>query len=225
MKVKRPSPAMIVAVIALVMSMTGGAIAAVNFAKNAGSVDGYSAVKASKGGKAKAAGKLVSTYKSGDNRGKLPIRIIAGAASERSVESLAEQAADGRNGARLIAVADNQTTAAETMLSVGLGALQVSCADQNDNAGVENATTRITLTNSSGVPVNLSRSVGNGAPAITTIENGAIDAFSVPQQNTFSVQLQGTDDTTVLVEGTARQLGQGTNDSSCAVWATAIVVD
>jgi hypothetical protein len=207
------------------MSMTGGAIAAVNFAKNAGSVDGYSAVKASKGGKAKAAGKLVSTYKSGDNRGKLPIRIIAGAASERSVESLAEQAADGRNGARLIPVADNQTTAVETMISVGLGALQVSCADQNDNAGVENATTRITLTNSSGVPVNLSRAVGNGAPTITTIENGAVDQFSVPQENTFNVQLQGTDNTTVLVEGTARQLGQGTNDSSCAVFATAIVVD
>ena len=63
MKLKRPSPAMVVAVVALVMSMTGGAIAAVNFAQNAGSVDGYSAVKASKAGKAKAAGKLVATYK------------------------------------------------------------------------------------------------------------------------------------------------------------------
>ena len=82
MKLKRPSPAMMVAVIALVMSMTGGAIAAVNFAQNAGAVDGYSAVKASKAGKAKAAGKLVATYKSGDNRGKLPLRIVAGAASE-----------------------------------------------------------------------------------------------------------------------------------------------
>jgi hypothetical protein len=75
------------------------------------------------------------------------------------------------------------------------------------------------------VPVNLSRAVGNGEPTITTLENGAVDQFSVPQENTFNVQLQGTDDTTVLVEGTARQLGQGTNDSSCAVWATAIVVD
>src|SRR5215208_4627351 len=70
MKPKRPSPAMIVALVALVMSMTGGAIAAVNFAQNAGSVDGYSAVKAKKAGKAKAAGKLVATYKDGsDNRG------------------------------------------------------------------------------------------------------------------------------------------------------------
>ncbi len=225
MKLKRPSPAMTVAGVALVMSTTGGAIAAVNFAQNAGSVDGYSAVKASKGGKAKAAGKLVATYKRGDNRGRLPLRIIAGAASENSDENLSESVARGRNGARLIAVADNQTTAAETMIDLDLGSLQVSCDDQNNNAGTENATTRVTLTNGSGVPMNLSRSVGNGAPAIVTLENGTADTFSVPQENTFSIQLQGTGNRTVLVEGTARQVGQGTNDSSCAVWATAVLVD
>ena len=49
--------------------------------------------------------------------------------------------------------------------------------------------------------------------------------FTVAQENTFSVQLQGTDNKTVLVEGTARQIGQGTADSSCAVWATAFLVD
>jgi hypothetical protein len=225
MKLKRPSPAMVVAVFALVLSMTGGAIAAVNFAKNAGSVDGKSAVKASKAGKAKAAGKLVATYKSGDNRGRLPLRIIAGAASENSVDNLSDAVARGRNGARLIAVADNQTTAADTMIDLDLGSLQVACADQNNNAGTENATTRITVTNGSGAAMNLSRSVGNGAPAIVTLETGTADTFSVPQQNTFSIQLQGTDNTTVVVEGTARQLGQGTNDSSCAVFATAILVD
>jgi hypothetical protein len=224
MKLKRPSPAMVVAVSALVMSMTGGAIAAVNFAQNAGSVDGYSAVKAKKAGKAKAAGKLVATYKSGDNRGKLPLRAIAGAASENSVDNLSDAVARGRNGARLIAVADNQTTAADTMIDLDLGALQVSCADQNNSAGTENATTRVTVTNTSGAAMNLSRSVGNGAPEIVTLETGTASTFSVPQENTFSIQLQGTDKT-VLVEGTARQLGQGTNDSSCAVFATAILVD
>jgi len=225
MKLKRPSPAMIVAVLALVMSTTGGAIAAVNYAQNANHVDGYDAVKASKAGKAKAAGNLVATYKKGDNRGRLPLRIIAGAASENSVDNLSDAVARGRNGARLIAVADNQTTAADTMIDVDLGSLQVSCADQNNNAGIENATTRITVTNGSGGAMNLSRSVGNSAPAIVTLETGTADAFSVPQQNTFSIQLQGTDNKTVVVEGTARQLGQGTNDSSCAVFATALLVD
>ena len=225
MKLKRPSPAMIVAALALVMSMTGGAIAAVNFAQNAGSVDGYSAVKATKAGKAKAAGKLVATYGHGDNRGRLPLRIVAGAASENSLESLSDRVAVGRNGARLIPVTDNQTTAADTMIDLDLGVLQVSCTDQQGNAGTENASTRISVTNSSGAPMNLSRSVGNGAPTIATLENGVVETFGVPQENTFSIQLQGTGDKTVLVDGTARQIGQGTNDSSCAVFATAILVD
>ena len=225
MRLKRPSPAMAVAVLALVMSTTGGAIAAVNYAQNSNAVDGYSAVKAAKAGKQKAAGKLVATYRDGKKRGRLPLRIIAGAASENAVDNLSDAVARGRNGARLIAVADNQTTAAETMIDLDLGNLQVSCADQQANAGAENATTRIGVTNGSGAPVNLSRSVGNGAPTITTLESGIVDTFSIPQENTFSIQLQGTEDRTVLVEGTARQLGQGTADSSCAVFATAILVE
>jgi hypothetical protein len=226
MKLKRPSPAMTVAVIALVMSMTGGAIAAVNFAQNAGSVDGFSAVKASKAGKKKAAGKLVATYgKGSDNRGHLPLRIVAGAASENDLQDLADETTVGRNAARTIAVADNQTTAATTMIDLGLGDLQVSCADTQANAGTENASTRIGITNSSGLPVNLSRTLGNGAPTITTIENGIVHTFAVGQRNTFMVQLQGTENRTVLVEGTAQQVGQGTPDSSCVVWATAFLVD
>jgi hypothetical protein len=225
MKPRRPSPAMVVAVAALVMSMTGGAIAAVNFAQNAGHVDGYDAVKASKGGKGKAAGKLVATYKDGDNRGKLPLRIIAGAASKKDLDNVSNAGAAGRNGARLIPVTDNQTTAADTMIDLDLGALQVSCTDQQANAGVENASTEVSITNGSGSPMNLSRSVGNGAPTIATIDNGIVHSFNVPQENTFSIQLQGSNNKTVLVEGTARQIGQGTNDSSCAVFATAVLVD
>jgi hypothetical protein len=225
MKVKRPSPAMIVAVVALVMSTTGGAIAAVNYAKNSNAVDGYSAVKAAKAGSGKAAGKLVATYGDGDNRGKLPLRIIAGAASEDSVENLAEAAALGANGARLMSVTDNQTTVAQTIIDLGLGTLQVSCTDQNDQGGIENAATRVSIANDSGAAFNIARELGNGAPTFATLENGAVDTFSVAQQNTFRIQLQGTDNTTVLVDGSAQQTGQGTNDSACAVWATAIVVN
>jgi hypothetical protein len=226
MKLKRPSPAMTVAVVALVMSMTGGAIAAIDFAKNAGSVDGFSAVKASKAGKKKAAGKLVATYgKGSDNRGQLPLRIVAGAASENSVEDLADAAAEGRNGVRAIPVVDNQTTAAEAMIDLGLGSLLVSCTDQQDNAGTENAATRVSITNGSGSTMNLSRQLGNGAPTITTLENGIVDTFTVGQQNTFTAQLQGTDNRTVLVDGTALNIGEGTADSSCVVWATAVLVD
>jgi hypothetical protein len=226
MKLKRPSPAMTVAVIALVMSMTGGAIAAVNFAKNSGSVDGFSAVKASKAGKKKAAGKLVATYgKGSDNRGHLPLRIVAGAASENDLEDVADAAAEGRNGVRTVAVADNQTTASDPMIDLGLGDLQVSCADTQASAGTENASTRIGVTNRSGSLMNLSRTLGSGDPTITTLENGIVHTFTVGQRNTFMVQLQGSENRTVLVEGTAQQVGQGTADSSCVVWATAFLVD
>ena len=225
MRLKRPSPAMAVAIVALVMSMTGGAIAAVNFAQNAGAVDGFSAVKASKAGKQKAAGKLVATMRSGDNRGRVPLKLVAGAASKDSVDNLADAVARGKNGARQIPVADNATTAAETMIDLELGDLQVSCIDQNNQAGTENASTRISVTNKSGGPVNLARHVGNGAATITTLENGIVNTFSVGQQNTFTVQLQGGDNRTVVVNGAAVQTGQGTADSSCVVWATAFLVE
>lgn len=224
MKVKRPSPAMAVALVALVMSMTGGAIAAVNYAQNAGKVDGYDAVKA-KSGNSKAAGNLVATYPGGALKGKLPFRFLSGAASQADLDRLSGLVARGRNGARLIPVPDNSATTADTMIDLELGNLQVTCFDQAEQPTTENAATRITITNHSGFPVNLSRRVGVADAAIQTLENGTTDVFAVGQQNTFEVQLQGTGNKTVLVEGTARQIGQGTADSSCAVWATAIFVE
>jgi hypothetical protein len=224
MQVKRPSPAMAVALVALVLSMTGGAIAAVNYAQNAGKVDGYDAVKA-KSSNGKAAGNLVATYPGGELKGKLPFRFLSGAASQGDVERLADLVARGRNAARLIPVPDNSATTAETVINLELGNLQVSCFDQSDQATRENAATRITVTNHSGLPMNVSRRVGVADASIQTLENNTTDTFDVGQQNTFEVQLQGTGDKTILVEGTARQIGQGTADSACAVWATAIFVE
>ena len=224
MRIKRPSPAMVVALIALVMSMTGGAIAAVNFAKNSGKVDGYDAVRA-KSSNSKAAGNLVATYASGKLKGKLPFRFLSGAASTGSVSAVADAMARGKNAARLIAVVDNSTTTPETVIDLELGAFQVSCFDQANQVGEEDAGTRLTLTNASGAAMNLSRRVGTTAPTIVTLENGTSDTFDVGGQNTFAVQLQGTGNKTVLVEGTARQINPDTADSACAVWATALIVD
>jgi hypothetical protein len=215
---------MVVALIALVMSMTGGAIAAVNYAQNSGKVDGYDAV-AAKSSNSKAAGNLVATYPGGAQKGKLPFRFLSGAASQGDLTRLSGIVARGRNGARLIPVSDNGATTAETAIDLELGNFQVSCFDQADQALRENAATRITITNHSGVGMNISRRVGVGEAVITTLENGTADTFDVGQQNTFDVQIQGTGNKTVLLEGTARQIGQGTADSSCAVWATAIFVE
>ena len=67
MKLRLPSPAMVVAVIALIVALSGTAIAAVDFARNAGAVDGKSAVGA-KASLRSAAGKLVATSTGGNGK-------------------------------------------------------------------------------------------------------------------------------------------------------------
>ena len=47
MRFHKPSPSMVVASIALFVSLGGTSVAAVSYARNAGKVDGYDAVKAS----------------------------------------------------------------------------------------------------------------------------------------------------------------------------------
>lgn len=220
MKVKRPSPAMVVAVIALVMSMTGGAIAAVNYARNAGAVDGKSAVKASSS-LGKAGGKLVAM----NSKGKLPFKFLDGAASKERVEFVASILSRGRNAAKIIPVADNQTTANETIIDLELGNLQVSCFDEQQQAGKENAATRVTITNHSGGLINIARRVGVATPVIETLENNVVNTFAVGTQDTFTVHLHGGNNKTVLIEGTARQAGQGTPESACGIWATVIIVE
>jgi len=218
MRIKRPSPAMAVAIVALVMSTTGGAIAAVNFARNAGAVDGKSAVKASSSNK-KARGKLVAM----NTHGKLPFKFLDGAASGVALKNVSAAATRGRNGAQLIEVIDNGQSATLDLVDLELGKIQVTCLDEQDKAGVENAATRLTITNATGAPLNISRRVGIAAPVIDTFPANSVDTFDVGGQNTFNIQLQaGTK--SVLVEGTARQTGQGTAVSACAVFATALFV-
>ena len=224
MKLKRPSPAMVVALLALVMSMTGGAIAAVNFARNAGKVDGYDAVKASSSN-GKAAGNLVATYPRGDDRGKLPFRFLSGVASESSVTALADTAARGRNGAQAIPVPDNAQTTEANMIDLGVGNLQVACFDQDTAVGAEDAATRVTVTNYSPGGVNVARRLGTGRQFIRTLDPNTTESFVVGVENTYSLHVQAPPNRTVLVEGAALQTGAGTADSSCGTWATALFVD
>lgn len=224
MKLNRPSPAMVVALVALVMSTTGGALAAVNFARNAGRVDGHDAVGAG-ASTARAAGKLVATYPRGEDRGEIPFRFLDGVASEASVAALADTATRGRNGAQVLGVPDNAQTTEVNMIDLGIGNLQVACFDQDVAAGTEDAATRVTVTNYSAAPFNLARRLGTGRPFIRTIDPGTAETFVVGVENTFTVQLQAAPNRTVLVEGAATQSGQGTADSSCSTWATALFVD
>ena len=223
MKLNRPSPAMVVALIALVMSTTGGALAAVNFARNAGKVDGYDAVRAG-ASLSKAAGNLVATYPRGEDSGKLPFRFLSGAASEGSVSALADVAARGKNGAQAIPVPDNSQTAEVNMIDLEVGNLQVACFDQAEAAGTEDAATRVTVTNHGTSAINVARRLGTGRQFIRTLEPNATETFVVGVENTFTVHVQAAPNRTILVEGAATQTGQGTPDSACGAWATALFV-
>ena len=74
MKISRPSPSMVVAGIALFVSLGGTSMAAVSYATRAGSVDGKSAVFAG-ASLSQAAGKLVATNRSGTDKGRLPGQV------------------------------------------------------------------------------------------------------------------------------------------------------
>ena len=94
MKPKLPSPAMVVAIMALLVALSGTAVAAVNFASNAGAVDGKSAV-ASSASLNSAAGKLVATQRSGAGKGRLAAKFLdlprVGARKRRDLRALAER--------------------------------------------------------------------------------------------------------------------------------------
>jgi hypothetical protein len=223
MKLHRPSPAMAVALLALVMSTTGGAIAAVNYARNSAAVDGYSAV-AARSSNDKAAGRLVATYPSGELKGRLPFRFLSGAAPARDFAALAATAARGKNASYLAPVADNAVTPEENVIDLGVGNLQLSCVDRDATAGVEDAAVRVAITNYSGGAINVSRRLGTGRQFIRSLEPGTAETFEVNQENTFSVQVEAPPARTVTVEGTAFQRAPGTADSACAGWATALFV-
>src|SRR6478609_8080332 len=124
MKFRRPSPSMVVASIALFVSLGGTSVAAISYATNAGAVDGKSAVFAG-ATLSQAAGKLVATNRSGDDKGRLPGKFVADVAKTQSFSKVYE-------------VADNAPGAPQAVASLsGLGTLTATCNDQNSAAGNE----------------------------------------------------------------------------------------
>ena len=206
MGLKKFSPSMAVAVLALVLSMTGGALAAVNFARNAGAVDGFSAVRPT-ASLVKAAGKLVAT----DELGKIPYKFLSGTAR-------------AERGEKVVAAPDNGTSAPEVVLDLGLGTLLVACLDAQPAAGLVNPTTRVAITNYSGASLNVARRAGDGQGSVKSIAAGASDTFEDGGQAVFDAQVQGLDQT-IFIHGGVRQGGQGTAAGSCNVFVTALFTD
>ena len=202
MTFRKPSPAMVVAIVALVMAGTGSAIAAVKFARNAGAVDHKSAVKAA-ASLERSAGKLVATRSSGKNSGKLPNKFLG-------------QVPYSSTFARLAAVEDNLAGATTPITVTTLGLLTAACNDQSNQTGNEDPTTTVTFVNNQPVPENYTRVVGQQPPVVVSQPPGTQQSFTVNGSNVFriAVELNGTD---AVYEGQVRQDGRNTAAGSCYV--------
>jgi len=210
---RRPSPSLVVSIIALVFAVAGTSIAAVNFARNAGAVDGKSAVGAASSG-GRAAGKLVATASSGPLRGKIPIRFL---------EQGAYVAGSKQTFAQGMSVTDNASGAPVGLTLSPLGGLTATCIDQNNTAGKEDPRVTITFTNTSGQNVNFSRSIGEAAPSVSVVLAATTSAFTINNANTFHLYAQlGT--VNYVMDGVVRQDNAGTADAQCVVYGYAVIL-
>ena len=208
MRFRRPSPAMVVACLALFVALGGTSIAAVNYARNAGKVDGKDAVKSSRS-RGYAAGKLVATYPGGARKGQLAHRFLA-------------ETPLGRPFAKALAVADNAQTAPVVLTDTGaLGTLTATCNDQAPRGGVEDPETTIGFVNEPGGLINVAKRVGVGPADVGSADAGTVATVTVRGSNTFQFQV-GIAGTEVLVNGVVRQDGARSTAATCLVYGTAL---
>jgi hypothetical protein len=209
MKISRPSPSMVVAGIALFVSLGGTSIAAVNYASRAGSVDGKSAVY-SGASLRQAAGKLVATERSGDHKGRLPGKFLADVAKAEPFNTFTE-------------VVDNAAGVARPLATLsGLGTLETVCNDEAGAAGRENPITSIVFNNTSGVQLNIARRVGVNDGAVTLAPNATRTIIAIGGANTFTIHVEGARHNAIIM-GAARQQGAGTAAGACGVYG--VVMD
>jgi hypothetical protein len=208
---KLPSPSMAVALTALVLSATGTAVAAVNFATNAGAVDGKSAV-ADGASSSVAAGRLVATKRTGSERGRIDQRYLDDDLMRGATSTFgkAQEVIDGQAGAP---IALGSIT--------GLGNLSAQCLDEAGQPGREDPLSRITFANTSGDVVNISRTVGNGDALVAPLPAGAQTSFDVRGSNTFELHADRRG-ISYFVRGVVRQDGRGTATANCLVYGFAL---
>jgi hypothetical protein len=205
---------MVVAVIALIVALSGTAIAAVNFAQNAGAVDGKSAVGA-RASLREAAGKLVATADGGSGKGQIPARFLQGV-MRGGTASLS----------KYMHTVDNQAGRPTALLIVpGIGRMDAQCDDLDPTPGTATTRTSITFTASVKQGVNVSRLLGRDIAAAQRP-----DVFTAPQGQ--AVPVIGTADglfqvlmeakgRSVLVIGAARSDRAPGPDAACLIWGTA----
>ncbi len=213
MKLKLPSPAMVVAITALIVALSGTAVAAVNFARNAGAVDGKSAVAS--GAKLEhAAGKLVATQRSGAGKGRIDARYL-------DLPELVR--GSSATFGRALSVVDNGALVPVQIGTVpGIGALTATCRDENGAAGRLDPATTITLANTSGETINLMRKVDTDSATVVPLPSGVIHEFVISASRPFTLHIERRGSNT-LVQGVVRQDGRNEPSASCLVYGFSLV--
>lgn len=217
MRPRMPSPAMVVALIALFVASSGTAVAVVSYAQNAGAVDGKSAVSA-KSSLKRAGGKVVATATTGRNRGRIPDRFVSGVM---------------RGGAtsltRYLRVADNSEGPVTALAIIpGIGRIDAQCRDQDPAPGIESTQTVITFTASDPGGVNVSRLLGRdiesgrNAVVTTALKDQPMPILSFAD-SLFQLVLQARD-RTVFVNGASRSDANLTPDAKCLIFGIALRV-
>src|SRR4051794_4848849 len=210
MKISRPSPSMVVAGIALFVSLGGTSMAAVNYASRAGSVDGKSAVSAGST-LSHAAGRLVATNKKGTDKGRLPGKFVADVPKSQTFGHSFD-------------VADNAPGAPQLVASFkGLGNLTATCNDQSAAAGVEDPISIITFNNTSGQTINVARRVGNGEGVLALVPNQTSASVAIGGSNTFLFHIEVNGQNAIIMGG-ERQDGRGTAAADCGLFGTIMQV-
>ncbi|HEX8082858.1 MAG TPA: hypothetical protein VF529_01125 [Solirubrobacteraceae bacterium] len=206
MRLRTPSPSLVISIIALVMATTGTAVAAVSFARNAGAVDGKSAVAAT-ASLNRAAGKLVATNRRGADKGRIPGKFVADVVRGSS-----------QPFGRYIPVNDNANGAPQAITgAAGLGTMTVACNDQAARAGVEDPRVVVTFANGAGSTINISRRVGAGEGFVAPLPAGAVDSFVIGGSDTFTFHAE-LNLNNLRIEGTVRQDGRGSAEAACLIY-------
>jgi hypothetical protein len=205
MRIRKPSPSLVISIVALVMASTGSAVAAVSFARNAGAVDGKSAVSASSS-LHRAVGKLVATARGGSHKGRIPVKFLANVPASTTF-------------GRYTPVVDNTNGGAQTLNVNSLGTLSATCNDQDNRAGTLDPTTTL-IFQSAGRQVNFARAIGGNNATVVPMAPNTTQSITINGSNTFHVQVESFG-VNVIYDGQVRQDGRGTATANCLLAGTA----
>jgi hypothetical protein len=208
---------MIVAIIALVVALSGTAVAAVDFARNAGAVDGKSAVSASASLK-HAKGKLVAAASAGPGKGRIPGRFVSDVMRGGSTSI-----------SRYIRAVDNSDGPTVPLAIIpGVGRLDAVCRDQDPAPDTKSTQTLVTFTAFDERGVNVSRLLGSDIGSsregvvFTALKDQPVPVMQFAD-SLFQLTLQARD-RTVFISGAARPDLNRTPAAACLIFGIGLRV-